>query len=176
MSAEWPETRDELIARFCDPDHNDHIWIEDRVEFEKFVDLALTQTDPSYRYAFSDNPERQSTITVERLCHLIYDCDFFMSAFTGWIDREGFFYGCKYACHERLLELMDMNSIEQEQAGWVKLSRRQAHARFMPNAAQMATINRICEELEGINKGDSADAMPGATLDLKKLADLPKLP
>lgn len=176
MSDHWPETRDELIERFCAPDHNGRIAIADRDLFTKFVDKALTMPDQRYTYAFSDDPSKQPPVTPSALCHVIYDRSFFLSGDTGWIDREGNFYGCGYASHERLLEWMDMNSIEQEQEGWIKLSRRVAHAVFAPSTAQISTIMRLIAGIEEINKGDTADAWPGVTIDLSKLNNLPQLP
>ncbi|AFU88193.1 hypothetical protein CcrColossus_gp323 [Caulobacter phage CcrColossus] len=167
MSDHWPETRDELIERFCAPDHNGRIAIEDRELFTRFVDKALSMPDQRYTYAFSDDPSKQPPVTPSALCNAIYDGGYFLNDSTGWIDRDGKFYGCAYARHERLLEWMDMNSIEQEQEGWIKLSRYTAHATFAPNDAQCATLMRINDEVQEKH---------AFSLNFAHLHNLPQLP
>lgn len=167
MTVHWPTTRDELISRFCEPDHNGIIDIEDREQFTKFVDAALSRPDPSHTHHFRDDPEKQPLMTASALCNAMYDRGLMLNTHSGWIDRDGKFWGCAFAGHERLLELMGLNSIEQELEGWVKISRYVAHARFAPNEAQCATLMRIYDAVEGEH---------AFGLNLKHLADLPELP
>lgn len=160
--SDWPETREDLLERFtsdADPVH--------REMFTKLMDEALSRPNPSYLHLIRDGI-KVPNMTPSDLAHTIYDHNMVFPGFSnhGWIDTEGRFWSCSYASHERLLELMDMNSIEQEYRGWVKISAHRAHARHMPNDAQMATLNRVAEQFE---------TERGIKLDLKPLMGLPPL-
>lgn len=172
--SDWPKTRDELIARFCEPNHNGHVAVPERELFTRFVDEALSRPDALHAYAFKDLKGEQPCITPDVLCGRIYDHGYFLSVDTGWVDTDGNFWPCGYASHERMLEYMGMNSIDQELVGWIKLSRRNAMGRFFPNDKQMAAIVKIMDAIDEHNKSDAAGAMPGSNIDLSPLMDLPK--
>lgn len=161
--SEWPETRDELIERFTSDDDPAH-----REMFITFADSALSRVNPTYQNLVREGFNIPN-MTVSALANAVYDYNLVFPGISnhGWIDTEGRFWSCSYACHERLLELMDMNSIEQEHCGWVKISAHRAHAVYMPNAAQMETLNRVAETFEAKRIGK---------LNLKALMDLPPQP
>ncbi len=154
MSADWPETREDLIERFASETTREH-----RAQFIEFIDSALSRPNPNFNYL----DRNDQLLTVSALTNMIYDHGFVYDGFgpNGWIDRTGRFWTCHYACHERLLELMDMNSIEQEHQGWIKIRQRVALATFAPNDAQMRTMLAIMDS--------------GIPIQLKGLEDKPVL-
>jgi hypothetical protein len=98
--SDWPETRDELISRFCDPDHNNYIWVEDRDKFTWFVDQALSRPDPVYSYLDKELKGTRPNMDVATFCNRIHDHQFFLNDRYGWIDPEGYYWPCSYTSHD----------------------------------------------------------------------------
>jgi hypothetical protein len=60
----------------------------------------------------------------------------------GWLDREGRFYSCAYAAHERLLDWLGWETADLERAGWARVGPHGTQCLFRLSPAQRRAINK----------------------------------
>lgn len=92
----------------------------------------------------ADSPYKGcGVMTAPAVWNLALSGALFMSGRFGWIDRAGRFWGCNHAAHETLLYFMDMDIIQAEQAGMVRVSMSGLQCAYQPSDAQLRTLERL---------------------------------
>lgn len=108
-----PETREELVDWFTrDPQR---MPIED---IELLADRMIGTNRG--RFHFLHEPEGMS---VTEVWNMILEYDFLLSDRYGWLDRKGKLWGCSWAAHEKLLDVLGHETKDVERLGWVRVTR-----------------------------------------------------
>ena len=58
----------------------------------------------------------------------------------GWVDRDGRWFGCAYAAHERLLYALGMSTAEAESQGWARAGIGPPKCRFLMSPKQRRVL------------------------------------
>lgn len=136
----WPETREEFIDYFMT--HPGMKYSQDDLEF-----LADNLFEKPYYYTYYPY---QIMSDWGRITNYVFDIGLMdQSQQKGWVDINGKFYGCAYACHEHFVSILGHSSrYHMETLGYIHVSGSRTpepiyFSMYRVNAKQRRTLKKL---------------------------------